>query len=144
MGNTGRNICPSVQPHDWRPCEASEAGVWSAVHQVAAWLDRWGDRRADPRKCLHAVFPWFCRLFQQGTVGPIDDGTFPKAILGRGSQSVNELIAERGKEMVMQAVASIPNDDLISKKTPQNGGAALGMVGSSPQLSGSADAMSSG
>jgi hypothetical protein len=45
--------------------------------------------------------------------------------------------------MVMQAVASIPNDDLISKKTPQNAGAALGMVGSSPQLSGAADAMSS-
>jgi hypothetical protein len=33
--------------------------------------------------------------------------------------------------------------DLISKKTPQNAGAALGMVGSSPQLSGAADAMSS-
>ena len=32
---------------------------------------------------------------------------------------------------------------LISKKTPQNAGAALGMVGSSPQLSGAADAMSS-
>jgi len=57
---------------------------------------------------------------------------------------INELIAERGKEMVMEAVASIPNDDLISKKTPQNAGAALGMVGSSPQLSGSADAMPSG
>jgi IS5 family transposase len=56
---------------------------------------------------------------------------------------INELIAERGKEMVMEAVASIPNDDLISKKTPQNAGAALGMVDSSPQLSGAADAMSS-
>jgi transposase, IS5 family len=33
--------------------------------------------------------------------------------------------------------------NLISKKTPQNAGAALGMVGSSPQLSGAADAMSS-
>jgi hypothetical protein len=40
MGNAGRNICPSVQPHDWRPCEASDAGVWRAVHQAAAWLDR--------------------------------------------------------------------------------------------------------
>jgi hypothetical protein len=33
--------------------------------------------------------------------------------------------------------------DLISKKTPQNAGAALGMVGSPPQLSGAADAVSS-
>jgi hypothetical protein len=32
---------------------------------------------------------------------------------------------------------------LISKKTPQNAGAALSMVGSPPQLSGAADAMSS-
>jgi hypothetical protein len=33
--------------------------------------------------------------------------------------------------------------DLISKKTPQNAGAALGMVGSPLQLSGAADAVSS-
>ena len=32
---------------------------------------------------------------------------------------------------------------LISKKTPQNAGAALGMVGSPLQLSGAADAVSS-
>jgi hypothetical protein len=37
----------------------------------------------------------------------------------------------------------LPKIFLISKKTPQNAGAALGMVGSSPQLSGAADAMSS-
>jgi hypothetical protein len=40
---------------------------------------------------------------------------------------------------ILQSTKSI----LISKKTPQNAGAALGMVGSSPQLSGAADAMSS-
>jgi len=45
-----------------------------------------------------------------------------------------------------QALSKLKTDlrkILISKKTPQNAGAALGMVGSSPQLSGAADAMSS-
>jgi|688.fasta_scaffold02326_20 putative transposase len=37
----------------------------------------------------------------------------------------------------------LSNSLLISKKTPQNAGAALGMVGSPPQLSGAADAVSS-
>lgn len=33
------------------------------------------------------------------------------AILGGGAQWINELIAERGKAMVMEAVASLPDDD---------------------------------
>ena len=39
--------------------------------------------------------------------------------------------------------ALMPTANLISKKTPQNEGAALGMVGSPLQLSGAADAVSS-
>ena len=39
------------------------------------------------------------------------------------------------RNSILQSIKSI----LISKKTPQNAGAALGMVGSSPQLSGAAD-----
>jgi IS5 family transposase len=33
-------LCASVQSYHWRPCKACEAGVWRAVHQAAAWLDR--------------------------------------------------------------------------------------------------------
>jgi len=54
---------------------------------------------------------------------------FIKQRLGMSEEETGEQIRE--------------NHYLISKKTPQNAGAALGMVGSSPQLSGASDAMSS-
>jgi len=44
---------------------------------------------------------------------------------------------------IQQEILNNPSIFLISKKTPQNAGAALGMVGSPPQLSGAADAVSS-
>jgi hypothetical protein len=53
----GKTICPSIQPHDWRPCEASEAGFRRAVHYAAAWLVRRVYHRADPSERLQAVFP---------------------------------------------------------------------------------------
>jgi len=46
-------------------------------------------------------------------------------------------------EALLDKIISASSNDLISKKTPQNAGAALSMVGSPPQLSGAADAMSS-
>ena len=36
----------------------------SNIYQTAAWVNRRGDRRADQRECLHAIFSWVCRIFQ--------------------------------------------------------------------------------
>jgi len=52
-----RDICSSIQRYDWRPCQAGTAGVWCVIHQAKAGPDRRGDRRADSRKSIHAVFP---------------------------------------------------------------------------------------
>ena len=49
----------------------------------------------------------------------------------------------RSRYSAFALAASDPKAILISKKTPQNAGAALGMVGSPLQLSGAADAVSS-
>lgn len=39
-GCAGRNICPSVQPHDWLLRAISVAGVWRAFHQATDRLIR--------------------------------------------------------------------------------------------------------
>ena len=49
---------PLVQSNHRRPSKACKAGVWCIVYHAEAWLERRGDRLADQRKCLYAVFTW--------------------------------------------------------------------------------------
>jgi hypothetical protein len=45
------------------------------------------DRRTDPSKRLHAVYPLLCGPYQQYGIRPIDDGSFLETILRGGAHS---------------------------------------------------------
>lgn len=97
-------MCPSVQSRDWCPCEVCASGIWRALRQAAASPDRCRDCLVDPGKCLNTVFLGFAGYYSKA---PFDSSIMlnsPKRFSGDDHTKINELIAERGQAMVLEAV----------------------------------------
>ena len=111
MGRAGRNICPSVQPHDWCSCKACTACMCALFIKQRLGL---ADEETVEQIRENAYMQFFLGFAGYSSKAPFDPSMMVhlrKRFLEVDLNRINGLIAERGQALVLEAALSLPADD---------------------------------